>query len=262
MNGFEHVTIHNLMCRFNVCAHDWGETDCIYAFNKFYYFIEGEATLIIEGDVFTPRPGELFLIPAHTKHTYSHNPNRPVLKYWSHFHLNLGREQKLIYRRETVKCTIPEQQIVPTFEALVHTDLAANPLDALTEKITLLQILKLFLENVNLAAILPANTDDFSNKINAYIRNHLQTEITLVELANLVHLHPNYFIKYFKKHFNVTPIEYVNVLRLQTASKLLTRDPYQSIQRIADEVGFNDYRYFSRLFKKKYGVSPSQYRGV
>lgn len=261
MNRFEHVIVQNVMSRYNVCAHDWGETDCVYAFNKFYYFIEGEGTLIIEGDVFTPQPEELFLIPANTKHTYFHNPDRPVLKYWSHFHLVLDQEQKLLYHPETVKCTIPKGLIVPTFEALVQTDPSANPLDALTEKTTLLHILKLFLERVNLATILPRNTDDISCKIIAYIRSHLQNEITLVELANLIHLHPNYFIKYFKKRFNVTPIEYVNTLRLQMAAKSLTQDPDQSIQRIAEEVGFNDYRYFSRLFKKKYGVSPSQFRG-
>ncbi|QJD87116.1 helix-turn-helix transcriptional regulator [Cohnella herbarum] len=262
MNCFEHVTVKNLMSRFNVCAQDWGENDCIYAFHKFYYFMEGEATLIIEGDVFTPQPEDLFLIPANTKHSYSHNPNHPVLKYWSHFNLVLDQEQKLIYHRETVKCSISQQLIVPTFEALVQTDVAANPLNALTEKTTLLQILKLFLERVNLALLLPANTNEFSNKVNSYIRNHLQSEITLAELANLVHLHPNYFIKYFKKYFNVTPIEYVNTVRLQMAAKSLIHDPHKSIERIADEVGFNDYRYFSRLFKKKYGVSPSQYKGV
>jgi len=260
MNSFEHATLNNLICRYNVCAHDWGEQNCVYSFNKFYYFIEGEATLVIEGDVFTPRPEELFLIPAHAKHTYFHNPRKPVLKYWSHFNLNLDHERKLIYHPETVKCTIPKPLIVPAFETLVQTDLSANPLDALTAKTALLQLLRLFLERVDLDTLLPANENDFSSKINAYIRSHLQTEITLVELANLVHLHPNYFIKAFKKHFNATPIEYVNTLRLQLAAKLLTQEPHRSIQLIAEEVGLNDYRYFSRLFKKKYGVSPSRFR--
>lgn len=261
MNCFEHVIVQNLMSRYNVCAHDWGETDCVYAFHKFYYFIEGEGTLIIKGDVFKPQPEELFLIPANTKHTYYHNPDNPVLKYWSHFNLVLDQEQKLLYHPETVKCTIPRQQILPTFEMLVRTDPSANPLDSLTEKTTLLHVLKLFLERVDLAKIIPENRDIISSNIIAYIRSHLHTEITLVDLANLVHLHPNYFIKYFKKRFHVTPIEYVNTLRLQLAAKSLTRNPHQSIQLIAEEAGFNDYRYFSRLFKKKYGVSPSQFKG-
>lgn len=122
--------------------------------------------------------------------------------------------------------------------------------------------MKLFLEKIDLTKILPTNTNDFANKMNAYIKQHIHSEICLTELADLVHLHPNYFIKYFKRHFSVTPIEYVNSIRLQIASKLLTYEAHQSIQSIAYEAGFNDYRYFSRLFKKKYGVSPSQYKGV
>lgn len=260
MNYFENVMINNLISRFNVCEINWGEQDCVYAYNKLYYFIEGEATLILNGDVFTPEPEELFLIPANTPHTYYHNADKPVLKYWSHFNLILDQEKKLNYHKETVRCKIPKDQIIPLFEALIETEMSNHPLDVLSEKIALLEILKIFLTQVDLTKILPTQSNEFSNIINAYIRENLHSGISINKLANLVHLHPNYFIKVFKKHFSVTPMEYVNAMRLQLASKLLTYESAKSIQTIANEAGFNDYRYFSRIFKKKYGVSPSQYK--
>lgn len=259
-NIFENISVKSLISRVNVCAPDWGEENCVYAYNKFYYFLEGQCTLILNGDTFIPKPEELFLIPAYTPHTYYQNPDHPIMKYWTHFNLIFHQEQqKLVYHKETVKCTIPKHQIIPVFAALAQTNLSTNPLDTLTEKSALLEILRIFLDNVNLDKILPINKDHFMSKMDHYIKQHLHSEISLNELADLVHLHPNYFIKYFKKHFSVTPIEYVNAIRLQTATHLLRNQSDRSIQRIAHDVGFNDYRYFSRIFKKKYGVSPSQY---
>lgn len=259
-NSFENISVKNLVCRHNVCAPDWGETNCIYAYNKFYYFLEGEGTLILNGDEFHPEPGELYLIPSNTVHTYFQNPEKPFLKYWCHFNIILNQGKKLTYCKETTKCKIPKATIVPIFEKLVNTDTSNDPLDVLVEKASLLEILKIFLENFDLDKILPSGTDDLENKINSYIKQNISSNITLNELANIVHLHPNYFIKYFKKHFSITPIEYVNSMKLQMATQILTNDPNKNINNVAYEVGFNDYRYFSRLFKKKYGITPLEYK--
>ncbi len=92
---FEGIMIKNLICRLNICAPDWGETDCIYGYHKFYYFLEGEGTIIIQGDEYHPQPGELFLILANTRHSYYHNPRKPVYKYWCHFDVAMKEGQKL-----------------------------------------------------------------------------------------------------------------------------------------------------------------------
>lgn len=59
----------------------------------------------------------------------------------------------------------------------------------------------------------------------------------------------------------MTPIDYINTIKLYRAVHLLVYNPEKkSIETVAYETGFNDYRYFSRLFKKKYGVTPSVYK--
>jgi AraC-like DNA-binding protein len=89
---------------------------------------------------------------------------------------------------------------------------------------------------------------------------NIRSTITLQDLAGIVHLHPNYFIQYFRKRLNVSPIEHLNILRLEKAAQLLIRYPECTVAEIAMEVGFRDYRYFSRIFRKRYGITPSAYK--
>jgi AraC-like DNA-binding protein/mannose-6-phosphate isomerase-like protein (cupin superfamily) len=259
-NSFENIYVKNLICHVNYCAPDWGETDCSYGYNKFYYFIEGEGTIIIEGDEYRPEPEELFLIPADTRHTYFHNPEKPVCKYWCHFDLRLNEGRKLVYSKKGVKCRIPKKKIVPVFEKLIASFNSGDPCDALAEKSALLDLLRIFMSNIDYADILSENTDDFIVTVNEYIMKNIRSAITLQDLAEIVHLHPNYFIQYFKKHFNVSPIEHVNIQRLEKAAQLLVRHPEKTVGETAMEVGFKDYRYFSRIFRKRYGITPSAYK--
>lgn len=259
-NVFENIFVKNLISHVNYCAPDWGETDCSYGYNKFYYFIEGDATLIIEGDEYHPEPEELFLIPADTRHTYYHDPVRPVYKYWCHFDLRLNEGRKLVYSKYGAKCRIPRETIVPVFEKLISSYNSADPRDTLSEKAALLEILRLFMDNVDYVSILPKNTDDFISAVNEYIMRNIGSAITLHDLAGIVHLHPNYFIQYFRKRYNVSPIEHVKILRLEKAAQLLVQFPERSVGEIAMEVGFRDYRYFGRIFRKRYGITPSTYK--
>lgn len=251
-----------LLRGYNVCAPDWGETDCVYGYNKFYYFQAGEATIIIHGNTYYPKPGELYMIPANTKHTYLHNPLNPVLKYWCHFDLTLNAEQKIVYSEETIKCSPPAEVVTPLFVRLINLDPSSNYLDILAEKAILIELFKIFLEHINPLKLLPQNADHFMTIINDYILHNLQSTITLKDMSDIAHLHPNYFIPFFKKYFSASPLEYVNALRLEKATQLLIREPDLSIEQIAYTVGFNDYRYFGRSFKKRYGLTPSAYKGL
>ena len=87
MNGYYaeklmQADVRLLMGTFNTCPPEWGAEGGCYTFHKFYYFQSGQCRLEIEGDVYHPKPGELYLIPAGKRHSYSHNPQDPVTKYW------------------------------------------------------------------------------------------------------------------------------------------------------------------------------------
>ncbi|MFC4596818.1 response regulator transcription factor [Cohnella hongkongensis] len=97
------------------------------------------------------------------------------------------------------------------------------------------------------------------DKAIAYISRHYTGEITLQQLADYVHMSKNYFCLQFKHHTGLNFIDYLIRLRIGKAKELL-RDTELKIYEVAGRAGFNDVKYFSKLFKKTTGASPVEYR--
>ncbi len=92
-----------------------------------------------------------------------------------------------------------------------------------------------------------------------FIQDHYQRTVTVQELADLCHFSEYHFMRFFKRHMNMTCIEYMNQYRLEMASRQLAGTELP-ITSIALESGFNNISYFNRVFKKKFGVTPKEYR--
>lgn len=94
----------------------------------------------------------------------------------------------------------------------------------------------------------------------SYIDEHLHTAVTEKEVADHCHLSVNYFSKVFHANVGVSFQEYVTTARIEQAKLTLIQQRDQSIANVAYILGFKDVSYFSRLFKKKTGLTPGQYR--
>lgn len=92
-----------------------------------------------------------------------------------------------------------------------------------------------------------------------YVDESLHEQLSLKEVASLVHLNPSYFSVLFKEQANMTFSEYVTRSRLQKAKNLLIVSNL-SVADIAEEVGYSTSKYFIKLFKEYEGQTPSQYR--
>jgi len=90
------------------------------------------------------------------------------------------------------------------------------------------------------------------------IKNYSK-DLTLKYLADNLHLSKNYFGQLFKDETNMTVNEYVNMVRIKKAKELLA-DSTLKVYEIAYEIGFNDQHYFSSVFKRFVGVTPTEYR--
>lgn len=96
-------------------------------------------------------------------------------------------------------------------------------------------------------------------KIMKYINNHFNEDISLAETASVLHMNPNYMSQMFKKESGITFTHYITDLRISEAKKQLTTTDLP-ISDISVNVGFNDYFYFLKTFKKVTGKTPSQFR--
>jgi transcriptional regulator GlxA family with amidase domain len=91
-----------------------------------------------------------------------------------------------------------------------------------------------------------------------YIHDHLHERLSLELLAKQIHIHPNYFIRFFKEAVGVSPIQYITTLRVDKAKNLL-ENPELTIREVAEAVGI-PWSHFSKVFHRKTGQSPSEYR--
>jgi two-component system response regulator YesN len=94
-----------------------------------------------------------------------------------------------------------------------------------------------------------------------YIATHYADEITCTKVAAHINFSPAYFSRLFKKETGRSYVEYVTFVRLKRASALL-RHSDNTIEQIAEELGFNTPNYFSNIFKKYIGLTPSEFRAT
>ena len=96
-------------------------------------------------------------------------------------------------------------------------------------------------------------------KIMDEIKEHYTENITLTGLAEKYSISVSYLSELLKEHLQLSFSEYISSKRIQKAKELLADDSL-SIEQIAEQTGYNDYFYFTKVFKKNTGISPSKYR--
>lgn len=95
-----------------------------------------------------------------------------------------------------------------------------------------------------------------------YIDNNLSRTIREEDVADYCHYSTTYFSKFFHKTIGVSFRDYLTHKRINLAKQLLVKDKKEKISFIAFQCGYNDVSYFSRIFKKKTGVTPATYRQI
>ena len=138
-------------------------------------------------------------------------------------------------------------------------------LDEVPEQAVSAEKLKTYLENMLEQCVAWRQTDVRSGaltvgKAKAYIAGNFSGEgMTLAHVAAVVNVSPAYFSHLFKRETGVNFVEHITSLRMEKARKLLCCSG-KKITEVAIESGYNDYHYFSYLFKKTTGQTPSGFR--
>ena len=96
-------------------------------------------------------------------------------------------------------------------------------------------------------------------KAKAYINENYHRDISLEEVSRSVDISSYYFSKLFKEETGENFIEYLTAIRIEKAKELLHHREI-SIKNISIETGYSDPNYFSRIFKKQVGITPTEYR--
>ena len=97
------------------------------------------------------------------------------------------------------------------------------------------------------------------DKAMLYFSEHYNEDICIEDYAEKHHMSTSWFIRNFKQYTGSTPMQYILSKRIYNAETLLQNDHY-NITEISNIIGYDNPLYFSRIFKKVKGISPSEYR--
>ncbi|MTB64435.1 helix-turn-helix domain-containing protein [Streptococcus sp. zg-86] len=93
-----------------------------------------------------------------------------------------------------------------------------------------------------------------------WVREHYQEHFTIADIAREFGYSESYLYRLIKENLSITLHEYILQYRLKQAVEMMYRFPDMKIYEIADKVGISDYKYFGKLFKNYFGVSPTEFK--
>ncbi|QGQ99064.1 AraC family transcriptional regulator [Paenibacillus psychroresistens] len=163
----------------------------------------------------------------------------------------------IIDSAELLGSLIKQKQAFPVkaFETIASHDI--------NKIIILIKHLLQTMVNPNSQQMLADEKHSFKQAIIETLMRYMETfyleDVTLKTLVDQVHLNPSYLIRLFREVHDMTPFQYLNTLRMNAAVSYL-QESKLTIQEISSLSGYGSIHYFSRLFKKKYGISPSLWR--
>ncbi|MDR0271130.1 AraC family transcriptional regulator [Paenibacillus sp.] len=241
----------------------WNRTEIAPSFHRFYFITEGKGSVVLNGVSYEPKPNQMMIMPAGTNQMTLTDQNDPYTRYFCHFDAQVGEWPLFPADSRLYICDASNPEFIErTFKELVDLFHRGGPFSMLRTQACLLTMLACCLEDGGYTdfwkGFLQQTERSKLGDVLAYIHKHLHEPMEIELLAEIVHLHPNYFISYFKKIMGVTPMHYVQRKRMDEAKRLLSFTD-AAISDIADQIGMQ-LAYFSRQFKGYTGLSPSAYR--
>ena len=151
----------------------------------------------------------------------------------------------------------PDQDFSNTGEQIYSNDIVAQ----LQVKSTLLSMLAILMKHELMCHTVQLENQRIESikTVLAYINTHYNEKLYIQDLSSLVNMNEQYFCRFFKKAIGKPPIDYINDYRLNKVIHLL-ENTEQAVTDISLDCGFNNMGNFQRLFKRKTGTTPLQYR--
>ncbi|WNQ13234.1 AraC family transcriptional regulator [Paenibacillus aurantius] len=240
-----------------------------HSFYELYGLLEGERVYFINGKVHTAQKGDMVLVVPHDFHSTASSQveqfERVLIQFTPEFLRDTGRLLHLpLFQQSTLLRVPPKDQ--PELERLL-LQLVGECKDEqpLYETYVrhLLSELLIRLHRVQAAGpVSPEPGHPMHQKVSeitAYIQTHYRNPLTLEQLAKHFYISPAYLSRIFLKLTGFHISEYIRVVRIREAQKLL-RTTSEKVQAIAGQVGFEHISHFNKTFKKVAGVSPLHYR--
>lgn len=229
----------------------------------FIFCIKGSGWWEAHGRLSIIRRGDLLVLPPGTTHSCGPQASSPWTVHWARAtgehmpdylrELALGPQTPVLHIGE-------DPQLIRLFNEILRSlQRSASFANLLQASHALAYLLSSLIQKRQAAAPESSGTVQRVAQAIIYMSEHLDEPLRVSALARLAALSSSHFGELFKHHTGCSPRDYLHLLRIHQACRLL-RDSTLSIKEIAARIGYRDPFHFSRQFKAFEGVSPSEYR--
>lgn len=225
------------------------------ASGKAHFYFNGTEEIVTAGHMVIYRPKE-------EQRYYYYGVDQPEV-YWVHF---TGNNVKNILRQYGI---VDSSHVIYTGTSLEYKRIFTQMIQELQMcKENYEELLVLLLRQIFI--LIRRHSASRPKAINSYLENemeravkhfheHYNTAISIEDYAASRGMSASWFIRSFKEFTGSTPMQYILAIRMMNAQNLLETTEY-NVTEIGNIVGYDNPLYFSRLFKKQNGVSPSEFR--
>lgn len=265
----------------------WVEPPRYIVDHELVMFSQGETWINIAGQEYTCEKDTFIIVPPGTEHVSANRQKSRGHRHWIHFDWIFSGQLEDLRVWSFLPARFKESQIkyAPNFipAGILHGKIASpsytwelserlcqrwnqgNSLDRISCRGLLLELLILLLGYDKTMADEKEQTIQMAGRIRQLLTNAADYSITempsLPEILNDLGRSYPHLCRVFNSTYGISPIEYINALRIERA-KLLLRDTKLTITDIAKKVGFDNPAYFSRIFKKITGIPPVDFTTI
>lgn len=231
------------------------------------YVKKGNCILHLDNENVTFRKGEVMIITSNVNHLFEAGPEGTTLmqleflpEIFSHFSLsaNSGTGELtpvfLFSEENSLIKIVNNTLIIHTVQCIVNELKLKKIYYQHLVVMYYAELLILIYRYIN-EAYLPICTNESLKKAIAYIRQNYHSNININQVAEHTGISERYLRKLFSQYLGLSPLDYLNQLRVNKAVELL-RNTEMLIKEICFQCGFQSPQYFSRVFKQQIGISP------
>lgn len=217
------------------------------------YVIDGKYDIYLDNDSTSLQPYNLFFYSPNCIHgsSYYGQSNHHGHVVWFEAEYNKNIEPRCFISRDSSNTMhwLFNQIIVEAKNHDIGSDLIIN---------NLIATILLYTKRIAYSSR-SSSMNELIHDAVAYIDINYAAPLNVTQLAEMVNVSKPYFHKMFRSQIGITPLQYLNNVRIQHAKKLLLSSG-MSIEEVSTTVGIEDPLYFSRLFKKETGYAPRDWK--
>ncbi len=227
--------------------------------DTFFWVLEGECFLRIGSEYSVIHAGQLAFLPKGKMRSYTQTAAKFSM-YEISFSATIDENNLMnvfgMSDGDYVVSIDNREEMNMLFEKSYREEMNKNPIHDIAWCANILDIINIYCEHRQKHSV---NKKTLFKPVVKYMEKHLDEQLKVEELAAIIYMEPTYFIRKFKNAFGVPPLRYFIQMRMYKAMEYLLNSDLP-VEEISNLIGISDSAYFSRLFKKIFHTSPSEYR--